>query len=31
LVTMNFGNYLEDYNHRFILMELVNGIEFMVI
>jgi hypothetical protein len=25
---MNFGNYLENYNHRFILMDLVNGIEF---
>jgi hypothetical protein len=26
---MNFGNYLENYNHRFILMDLVNGIELM--
>ena len=26
---MNFGNYLENYNRRFILMDLINGIEFM--
>jgi hypothetical protein len=26
---MNFGNYLENYNHRFILMDSVNDIEFM--
>jgi hypothetical protein len=26
---MNFGNYLENYSHRFILMNLENGIELM--
>jgi hypothetical protein len=29
LVTMNFRNYLENYSHRFILMDLENSIEFM--
>jgi hypothetical protein len=28
---LNFGNYLENYNHMFILMELVNGIDVMAI
>jgi hypothetical protein len=26
---MNFRNYLENYSHRFILMDLENSIEFM--
>jgi hypothetical protein len=29
LVTMNFRNYMENYSHRFILMDLENSIELM--